>query len=1379
MAWGDWLSKSQMASRLFRTKADPAEEDAPSHSDDSTVRMTQDTKPELEQITIAKSAEKADDGTIRIPTNAEPDDQATTRITPDAELDDDARTRETPDTELDDEATTRLPPDDELGDEATICLSPDIELDDEATTRLLPDDELGDEATICLSPDIELDDEATTRLLPDDELGDEATICLSPDIELDDEATTRLLPDDELDDEATTRLLPDDELDDEATTRLLPDDELDDDATTRLLPDDELDDEATTRLLPDDELDDDATTRLLPTGEMFGEAATQLIPGGDSDDELTLIASSDDLAAADREPFDSAMLADVTVPGYEILAELGRGAMGVVYKARHRQLQRTVALKMILAGAHSGADDVTRFRAEAESIARLQHPNIVQLYEIGEHEGRPFFSLELVDGGSLDESLKELMPPPQGAAHVMVQLARAMEFAHQQGIVHRDLKPSNILLSSISGQSNSIPAEQMSVSSLSGDHWSRKYIPKVADFGLAKRFDDDSAGQTRTGTIVGTPAYMSPEQAGGKVREVGPAADIYALGAILYVMLTGRPPFKAASMVDLIRQVIDQEPVPPSHLEPGVPLDVETICLKCLQKEPARRYLTAGELADDLQRYLHHEPILARPVSTLERVWKWGKRRPMVVALLGVIMAAVVSMVLFVIWHNVSLQGQLKQARADERQARQSEADLKEQARQREADALEEQRLARVQSEGQELFDSARVALATGDLPNARIDLTKTLTMIRDEPRLAELQEPAQALLKEVEQKQKEADQKFQAEIDERALQEHKRALQTQFENFVALRNEAQFLGSLFTGMDLAANLKASRSAVHAALEVYAVSISENAEPAFDEYLSDIQREEVLGDCYQLFLILAETEAQSAAELDSSEQKDRMQLALNLLDQALRFGSPSKAYHLRRARYLDRLGDEAAATQEKQLAQAAAVVNVLDHFLMADELYRRGELDAAIAEFEHVLQRKPDHFWAQYLNGLCQLRQNRYGEAKTLLTACLAQGRDFVWLYLLRGFAHGELMAFDAADADFDKALQMSLDENSRYVLFMNRGVLRVRQKRLDEAVADLNEAIKLKPTGYQAFVNLALAYRELKDPDAALQQLDRAIGHEPALAHLYRLRARLHVERNEPELALADLAETVRRETSDSPLLVDDHFERGRLLLRAGRHEAAIEAFDAALQRRSDHSLAQRLRAEALFHLGRFQDVIEGFDHYLETGIPLESVYRGRGLAKSELGKYPGAIEDFTKALELLPTSAVQAYRGWMHVVCDAPRLAERDFMLAIELDPENGDAYCGRGFVRALLKNFSEAVADAEEAVRLGPPSPRLLYNAARIHAQSAKPGDTRAFELISEALSLLPADQRVAFWTTQIRSDAAMNAIRNQPEFIQMEKELLSTK
>ena len=298
------------------------------------------------------------------------------------------------------------------------------------------------------------------------------------------------------------------------------------------------------------------------------------------------------------------------VPGYEILGELGRGAMGVVYKARQVGLKRVVALKMILSGGHASRTEIVRFRTEAEAVARLQHPNIVQVFEIGEHRGLPFFSLEFVDGGCLADRLVDQPLPLREAALLVKKLALAMACAHEAGIVHRDLKPANILMT-------------------------KDAEPKITDFGLAKKLEEDS-GATRAGSIMGTPSYMAPEQAEGRPDLVGPHSDVYALGAILYDLLTGRPPFRGTTVLETLTQVRLVDPVPPARLLPQMSPDLETICLKCLNKEAPRRYTTARALAADLQRYLDGEPILARPVSSLERAWKWSRRNPAKAALVAV-----------------------------------------------------------------------------------------------------------------------------------------------------------------------------------------------------------------------------------------------------------------------------------------------------------------------------------------------------------------------------------------------------------------------------------------------------------------------------------------------------------------------------------------------------------------------------------------------------------------------------------------------------------------------------------------------------------------------------------------------------------------------
>ena len=329
---------------------------------------------------------------------------------------------------------------------------------------------------------------------------------------------------------------------------------------------------------------------------------------------------------------------------YEVLDTLGHGGMGVVYKARQKGLNRIVALKMILS-PHAGPRERARFRAEAEAAARLQHPNIVQIYEVGSHDGCPYLTMELIDGQSLDERLAEGPLSAVTSAELVQTLARAVHAAHQHGIVHRDLKPANVLLKRDEGSGmrdqGSAGHDPAAVGSLIPHRSS--FIPKIADFGLAKQLPmvdadhDPRDALTQTGAVLGTPSYMAPEQVDAEANLIGPATDVYALGVVLYETLTGRVPFRADTPLETLEQVRSQDPLPPTRLEPKLPRDLETICLKCLQKEPWERYASAALLADDMERFLAGEAIRARPIGPTERLAKWARRRPVIAALIVIV----------------------------------------------------------------------------------------------------------------------------------------------------------------------------------------------------------------------------------------------------------------------------------------------------------------------------------------------------------------------------------------------------------------------------------------------------------------------------------------------------------------------------------------------------------------------------------------------------------------------------------------------------------------------------------------------------------------------------------------------------------------------
>jgi len=366
-------------------------------------------------------------------------------------------------------------------------------------------------------------------------------------------------------------------------------------------------------------LESPAELSAMRAGDTPGDARSTLVPG------QTVRLMPGDVPA--------------DVARYELIEPLGHGGMGIVYKARQRGLDRLVALKLIRNGSLATAEQRSRFHKEAESAARLQHPNIVQIFDIGEQDGTPFLAMEFVDGENLEQWLGDATLPSDSAAQLVATLAEAVHYAHERRIVHRDLKPANVLLAC-----RDLPAVQSS--RLDG---SSSYEPKITDFGLAKRLDA-AADLTSTGQILGTPNYMAPEQAAGHTQEIGPATDVYALGAILYRLLTGRAPFQGESVLEVLEQLRDHDPVAPSRLRPKLPRDLQTICLKCLEKEPGNRYATAQALAMDLSRFLAGQSIVARPAAWWERIARWARRRPAVAALLAMVLVVAATGFVGVSW---------------------------------------------------------------------------------------------------------------------------------------------------------------------------------------------------------------------------------------------------------------------------------------------------------------------------------------------------------------------------------------------------------------------------------------------------------------------------------------------------------------------------------------------------------------------------------------------------------------------------------------------------------------------------------------------------------------------------------------------------------
>jgi tetratricopeptide (TPR) repeat protein/tRNA A-37 threonylcarbamoyl transferase component Bud32 len=1037
---------------------------------------------------------------------------------------------------------------------------------------------------------------------------------------------------------------------------------------------------------------------------------------------------------------------------FELLAELGHGGMGVVYKARDRSLNRIVALKMVRDGKHGHAEYRKRFRIEAEAVGRLHHPNIIQVYHFGEADGYLFVTLELLEGGSLADRLKGTTQPGRTAAELVETLARAMHVAHLAGIIHRDLKPSNVV-------------------------FDREGTPKITDFGLAKRLEVEE-GQTESGQIMGTPSYMAPEQAQGDVHRIGPPADVYALGAILYEALTGRPPFKGPNSVSTLRQVVYEDVVPPSWIEPRIARDLETICLKCLQKELSKRYGTALELADDLRCYLENRPILARRTPLYEHGAKWVLRHPATTLALALTTAAFLVLTVLAVHWDAAHRAKVLE---------------------------DQQKLAERKADTERRLDEAQARLLGNDWAQGRFLLGQLVAELKHERGLDEIGHRAQRMLDQSEQKRLDLDEERRAQDCLRTFVEH--------------RNEALLHETRFTGLDMPADIQATRASAHTALSVFAQSRPDDSWTflPWPRAFSQEEQAAVRDDCYQLLLVLAEAVGEVLPGENPKIQADR---GLRLLDQAsgLR-AEPTSAWHRARAVCLATKRDDAAAARARAAADVLRPTTVLDYFLAGRAAYRQQDPTRALAEFETVLRKQPGHFWALCLSAMASLQTHQPGAAKLGLDGCIQQQPQLTALYVLRGVAahQAALQArteaksqkleddaietaaepqFEAAETDYREALALlgkRPNDDLRYTVMVDRAVLRLQRGRLDEAVTDLEEAIRINGRYSNAFESLALVLQRQRKWDDAVERFTQAIRLKPGSAPLHRARAAVQQEREDQSAAhraaaLLDLDEAIRCEKADTLLAARDHIQRGELLRRDGRFEKALAACDAALKLAPELDTAHGLRVNVLVDLGRTDEVIGSCDGALARGKPWPGIHEIRGLARANRGDFAGAIEDYSQALVLRPDQPrVLTSRGQAYLVAGAPKLALHDFNEALRRDPASGEAHSGRGRALALLGDHRAATAAAEESLRHDSSTARRAYNAARIYAlaalaAAAEVGEgrlrattvesyqDRAVALVKLALERTPPERRAAFWQDDVAADPALRSLLRRLRLLQ---------
>ncbi len=1083
----------------------------------------------------------------------------------------------------------------------------------------------------------------------------------------------------------------------------------------------------------------------------------------------------------------------IFIPGYEILSKLGEGGMGVVYKARQINFKRFVALKMILGGYASERDRI-RFQLEGEAIARLRHPHIVQVYEVGEVEGKPFFSLEFLEGGNLDSRLQQNLPTPQEVGELVEKLAQGVHHAHSRGIVHRDLKPQNVLLSD-------------------------ENIPKITDFGLAKFAEENQTELTRTGQVMGTPAYMAPEQAEGRNTEVGPPADVWALGAILYKCLTGQSPFQGKTTRETLRQVIQDDPLSPRKLRQDVPRDLETICLKCLNKEADQRYPSALELAEDLARFSRNEPIQARPIGFLERTTKWVRRSPYQAAAMAIGVAFLCTLVisLFTGWQLALSAATVNEEKAARNAEEKKALELQAQVQEKEQEEL--QRQARVKDEMVQLFSQLTKSVSQPPAGDAdfwkRIEEKTGEALKRFQQNPALVNFPLKASFKELHAQAKrelaQAKQKLQRQVRKQQLEDY--------------NGDAVFFRTQVTGLEREESLERTVEAADKGLTLFQVSIENSNPPLEIEFYEEEEAQFITDLLYELLLIKADSLASMTTDPD--EKKDLLKQALQLLNRANLLKPDIVTYSslIQRAKYLEELEQNEKAAKIRAQAQEIAPSLPSDYFLVGMQHLREEDYAKARKPLSTALRLQPTHYGALYLLSVCDLYEGRWQEAKVRLSRCLEQRPTFLWPHLQRGLAEMQLGNVDAALADFNKVLNSPPDAMAAYVARVNRGVLAMKTRNWTEAIADFEEAIDQQPNTLAGYINLALTHRQKAEVPAwhresllltshgvfsrltlefhqqvrqqkAVAVLDRAIKKRPLVSRLYHERGRLHLKLGHFQQAQEDFARAIALAENNRRVstLADDLIELSRLLHKAGEHEEALKNYQAVLKFRSDEYIVHRLMAEPLLALGQYHKAGEALERYLQF-IPVEvgkkpspkqaqeltATFKARGLIHSQEKDFREALDSYSLALRLHTDPKTLALRGWTYLVLQAPYLAQKDFTEALNHQPENGDAFLGRANARIKLGQVEEAMADAEEGLRHGPKTPRMLFNAARVYSQiikeisgSSNPNqvnftlvfqcEQQAVELLRQALAILPEKDRPAFWRNYIQVDSALNPIRS---------------
>jgi tetratricopeptide (TPR) repeat protein/serine/threonine protein kinase len=973
------------------------------------------------------------------------------------------------------------------------------------------------------------------------------------------------------------------------------------------------------------------------------------------------------LAGLDRSPGAGSPADDTGAPGelgdFRIVREIGRGGMGVVYEAEQLSLGRRVALKVLPFAATMDARQLQRFHNEARAAACLHHTHIVPVYSVGCERGTHFYAMQLIEGRSLADLIGDLrraqgprkgekpdeapttpylagpakptttpvaaLSTKEGAlgreyfrrvAELGARAAEALDHAHQRGVVHRDVKPANLLLDD------------------RGQVW-------VADFGLAS-FRQGEAGLTLTGDLVGTLRYMSPEQALAQRVVVDHRTDVYSLGVTLYELLTLQPAFPGQDRQELLRQVAFEEPRPPRRLNRSIPAELETIVLKAMEKNPAERYGTARELADDLGRFLRDEPIRARPPSLLGRARKWGRRHPSVVwsTAVGVLVALVVG------------AAGIGWALGD-RSARR----------------------ATVAIQVRDSLNAARALVAENRLAAARQKLAEARAQLgNDRAALGDLAAEVEAAA---------------AALDLFAV--FRERLDRAQEVATARRNDLDPARTRDQQRDAAVSF------VLEALACYEVLERDDWSTRLEGgLLSRDQVEEVRRTVYEELLWLADDVFFRQQEPDSGQKlspRAAAEAALVYLGKAGSAHRPTHALYVLRANCCKALGEEAAAEADKQLADKTPPTMAVDHDLRGREARRARKYAEAVQHFEAALRVEPTHYWSLIRLGSCLYDLEDFASAARVFTGCIMKRPDHCYAYHRRAFAYDKLRRYEEAVADWSRAIEL---DSSDVIALTARGcAYRDHLGQPARAVADFSRAIELDPTYTLAWKNRSVAYSNLGQWDKAAADYSRAAELDPKGA-LALGNACLNLGQYDKAVAHFSRAIELDRKNANA------WYNRGFAYSNLAQWDKAVADYSRAIEFDPKLALAWGNRGVAYGSLGQYDKAVADFSQVIELSPKDAKTWCNRGNAYFNLGQLDKAVADYSRAIELgLKDAKTWCSRGNAYLKLGQDDKAVADFSRAIELDPKLAPAWTGRGAAYSNLGQWDKAAADHSKAIELDP--------------------------------------------------------------------------